>query len=86
VKTLEPGVGEIKRMWVHPELRGAGVGRKLLAALEVSSAELGHHTVRLDTSDHLAEAHALYRTAGYSEVAPYNDNPYARHWFEKRLA
>jgi DNA-binding MarR family transcriptional regulator/GNAT superfamily N-acetyltransferase len=85
VKTLSPGIGEIKRMWIHPELRGAGVGRRLLEALEASSSELGHHTVRLDTSERLGEARALYRAAGYREIPAYNDNPYAQHWFEKRL-
>lgn len=86
VKTLEPGVGEIKRMWLHPELRGRGVGRELLAALELEARALEHHTLRLDTSTHLREAMALYRAAGYSEIPAYNDNPYAAHWFEKRLA
>lgn len=84
LKRLEPGVAEIKRMWVHPEIRGRGVGRRLLAALEGHAR--GFHTVRLDTSDHLPEAIALYRSSGYREIPPYNDNPYAAHWFEKRLA
>jgi DNA-binding MarR family transcriptional regulator/GNAT superfamily N-acetyltransferase len=83
VNRLEPGVAEIKRMWLHPEVRGRGVGRQLLAALE--SHARGCHTVRLDTSDHLPEALALYRSAGYREIPAYNDNPYAAHWFEKRL-
>jgi DNA-binding MarR family transcriptional regulator/GNAT superfamily N-acetyltransferase len=86
LKTIAPGVGEIKRMWIHRKLRGRGVGRRLLAALEACSAELGHHTIRLDTSDHLGEAVALYRSAGYEEIEPYNTNPYATHWFEKRIA
>lgn len=86
VKTLEPGVGEIKRMWLHPELRGRGVGRLLLEALEQRSRELGFRVLRLDTSSHLGEAIALYRSSGYVEVAPYNDNRYAALWFEKELA
>lgn len=84
LKRLERGVAEIKRMWVHPEIRGRGVGRRLLAALEAHAR--GFHTVRLDTSEHLPEAIALYRKAGYREIPAYNDNPYAAHWFEKRLA
>lgn len=85
VKRLDVGVGEIKRMWVHPELRGRGVGRALLDALEVEARRLGFHTVRLDTSAHLPEALALYRRAGYRDIPRYNDNPYAAHWLEKRL-
>jgi len=41
--------------------------------------------VRLETNESLAEAIALYRSAGYAEVEPFNDEPYAHHWFEKRL-
>lgn len=85
VKTLQPGVGEIKRMWLHPELRGRGMGRELLDALEREARSLGHRVVKLDTSVHLKEAIALYAGAGYVEVPAYNDNPYAAHWFEKRI-
>lgn len=85
LKTIERGVGEVKRMWIHPELRGRGAGRRLLQALEEQAVRLGLRKLKLDTSSHLGEALALYRSAGYREVAPYNDNPYAAHWFEKRL-
>jgi hypothetical protein len=43
------------------------------------------HTLRLDTNASLSEALRLYRTAGYREIARFNDNPYAQHWFEKLL-
>ena len=72
-------------MWVDPAARGAGVGRGLLAALEVAAADLGAATVRLDTAASLSEALGLYRSAGYREIAPYNDNPYAAHWLERTL-
>jgi GNAT superfamily N-acetyltransferase len=85
VRALGGGVVEIKRMWVDPAARGAGVGRGLLAALEVAAADLGATTVRLDTAASLAEALGLYRSAGYREIAPYNDNPYAAHWLERTL-
>src|SRR5918997_4189052 len=77
---------EIKRMWVAPAARGLGVGRRLLAELEAHAVRAGHAVVRLETNGALAEAIALYRSAGYDEVAPFNDEPYAHHWFEKRLA
>jgi GNAT superfamily N-acetyltransferase len=76
---------EIKRMWVAPAARGLGVGRRLLGELEAHAARAGKAVVRLETNGALAEAIALYRSAGYDEVAPFNDEPYAHHWFEKRL-
>ncbi len=77
---------EIKRMWVAPAARGLGLGRRILAELEARAAVHGVRTLRLETNRALAEAIALYRTAGYREVAPFNDEPYAHHWFEKTLA
>ena len=77
---------EVKRMWVADEARGLGVGRRLLAALEHYAREAGAHTVRLETNRVLQEAIALYRSAGYREVAPFNAEPYAHHWFEKPLS
>src|SRR4051812_16103249 len=85
LKTLGPGVGEVARMWVDRPHRGLGIARRILAALEEQAAELGFATVRLDTNRALGEAKAMYRTAGYAEIERYNDNPYANHWFEKRL-
>ena len=84
VKTAEPGVGSIKRMWVSREVRGMGVGRRLLVALEKEAAGLGVGLLRLETNRSLKEAQALYRRNGYQEVPAFNDDPYADHWFEKR--
>jgi DNA-binding MarR family transcriptional regulator len=86
LKTLEPGVGELVRMWVDHAHRGLGIGARLLGALEEHAAALGHRRVRLYTNRSLLEAHALYRGAGYVEIERYNDDPYANHWFEKVLA
>ncbi|HVU76445.1 MAG TPA: helix-turn-helix domain-containing GNAT family N-acetyltransferase [Gaiellaceae bacterium] len=76
---------ELKRMWVAPSARGLGLGRRILSELERLAAEHGVRTVRLETNRALVEAIALYRSAGYHEVAAFNDEPYAHHWFEKRL-
>jgi ribosomal protein S18 acetylase RimI-like enzyme len=76
---------EIRRMWVAPAARGLGLGRRLLAELEARAARRRHRVVRLDTNGTLAEAIGMYRAAGYAEVPRFNDNPYAQHWFEKRL-
>jgi GNAT superfamily N-acetyltransferase len=85
VKTLAPGLGEIKRMFVRPETRGRGIARKLLAALEDAARRLGHDRVRLDTGDGQVEALALYRSAGYVAIPDYNGNPHATYWAEKAL-
>jgi DNA-binding MarR family transcriptional regulator len=86
LQPLGDGVAEIKRMWVDPSWRGAGLGGRLLRALEDAAVERGHRIVRLDTNDVLHDAIAMYQGAGYDAINRYNDNPYARHWFEKTLA
>lgn len=85
VTTMSPTVGWLKRMWVADATRGLGIGRRLLAALEAEARVLGLTTLRLDTNSALQEAIALYRSVGFREVPPFNDEPYADHWFEKRL-
>ena len=76
---------ELKRMWIAPEARGMGLARRLLAELEAYAGEAGTQVIRLETNRSLHEAIALYRSAGYLEVAAFNDEPYADHWFEKVL-
>lgn len=85
LKTLAPGVGEIMRMWVDRPHRGLGIAGRLLGALEAHAVSLGHRSIRLYTNRALGEAQALYRARGYAEIPRYNDDPYADHWFEKRL-
>jgi DNA-binding MarR family transcriptional regulator/GNAT superfamily N-acetyltransferase len=85
VQVLGPTTGEIKRMWVHPSWRGAGLGSRLLRHLEAVAAELGHTEIRLDTNGTLVEAIAMYDRAGYRRIDRYNDNPYAQAWFAKEL-
>ena len=75
----------LKRMWVAESVRGLGIGRRLLTELERCAVDAGAETVRLETNEALTEAIELYRSAGYREVDPFNDEPYAHHWFEKWL-
>jgi DNA-binding MarR family transcriptional regulator/GNAT superfamily N-acetyltransferase len=83
---LHPGQpAEIKRMWVSPEARGLGLGRRLLAEIETRALTAGARTLHLDTNRALVEAIALYRRCGFVEVPPFNDEPHAHHWFEKKL-
>jgi GNAT superfamily N-acetyltransferase len=85
LRRLDDGVAEIKRMYVRPASRSRGVARALLAALEQTAMELGYERVRLDTGPKQVHGLALYHSAGYVDVAPYNDNPFACFWGEKRL-
>jgi DNA-binding MarR family transcriptional regulator/GNAT superfamily N-acetyltransferase len=85
VQHLPDGAAEIKRMWVHDGWRGAGLGSRLLRQLEDLCRDRGYAVVRLDTNDTLAEAVAMYQRAGYRPIGRYNDNEWARCWFEKDL-
>jgi len=79
------GVADAKRMWVAPDARGLGVGRRLLSELERHAREAGVRTIRLETNRALSEAIALYRASGYREVERFNDEVHAHHWFAKPL-
>jgi ribosomal protein S18 acetylase RimI-like enzyme len=85
IRHLNTDTPEVKSMYLSPAARGTGLGPRLLAALEGIATERGCPAVRLDTSDHLTAAIALYRRAGYTEIPRYNDNPHADLWFERRL-
>jgi putative acetyltransferase len=88
VRVLAPGVGELKRMYVAPGARRAGVGRALLAGLEAAATELGCRTVRLETGLRQPEAIALYQGAGYRQIPRYGrwaDSPLSV-CFEKALS
>jgi len=77
---------ELKRMWITPAVRGLGLGRRLLGEMEQHAREAGVAVLRLETNRSLSEAITLYRRAGYVEVAAFNEEPYAHHWFEKHLS
>ena len=85
VHAHDDDTAEVKRMWIHAAWRGAGLGRRLLVALEQHAAALGYTRVVLDTNAELIEAIAMYESAGYSPTEQYNDNPYAQRWFTKSL-
>lgn len=85
LKTRGKREGEIKRMWVSPDARGLGVGRRLLDQLETHARAIGLTLLRLDTNRTLVEARSLYASCGYREISDFNGEPYADFWFEKRL-
>jgi GNAT superfamily N-acetyltransferase len=87
VREISPTVGEIKRMFVRPDHRGRGLGRLILAALEVRASAQGWSILRIETGGRQPEAINLYTSAGYVAIPPfgkYAHNPYSR-CFEKRL-
>lgn len=76
---------EIKRMWVDDSARGLGLGRRLLSELEAKARDGGATLAHIETNHTLTEAIALYESSGYVEVPPFNEEPFADHWFEKSL-
>jgi DNA-binding MarR family transcriptional regulator len=84
---IRPGEpAELRRMWVSDDVRGLGLGKRLLAELERRALATGATEVRLETNRSLTEAIGLYRASGYREIPAFNDEFYAHHWFEKKLA
>jgi ribosomal protein S18 acetylase RimI-like enzyme len=76
---------EVKHLWIQPRMQGRHLGRALLDELENRAREFGATEVVLDTNASLTAAGNLYRSGGYAEIEPYNNNPNATHWFRKNL-
>jgi GNAT superfamily N-acetyltransferase len=85
LRELEPGVGEIKRMFVQAAARGRGHGRRLLAELEAAARAAGQRSIRLYTTEVLAEARALYASAGYEPVSLHERDGRRDVWLQKTL-
>jgi GNAT superfamily N-acetyltransferase len=87
LRPLEPGVGELKRMYVAPAYRGNGLSRLLLRAFDRAAVAAGYAAVRLETGDAQPEAVRLYETSGWHRIPSYGrwkDSPRSI-CFEKRL-
>ncbi len=85
LRDLEPGVAEIKRMFVTERARRRGHGRRLLAELESVARDSGARRVRLYTTEVLAEARTLYASAGYVLDATVSEGDRVDLWLEKAL-
>ena len=84
---VSPGVGEVKRMWVHPGHRRAGVARRILAALERTAERMDISRMILETGLRQPEAIGLYEGLGYTRTEPYGEyigNP-TSVCYEKKL-
>ena len=86
LRFIDAGLGEVNRVYVAPEARRQGLGRRLMAEIERLARERGLRELRLDTRSDLVESRRLYERIGYREVPRFGENPYAAHWFAKRLS
>jgi GNAT superfamily N-acetyltransferase len=79
VRGVEPGVAEIKRMYVAPAARGRGVGRVILDALEAEARRLGARRLLLETGPRQPEAIFLYERAGFTHIPLYGEYVHTPH-------
>jgi ribosomal protein S18 acetylase RimI-like enzyme len=75
LRQLKPEIGEMKRLYIRPEHRGKGLGKRLTLVVLEEAARLGYGRIRLDTTPEMAMAIQLYESLGFTRIAPYRTNP-----------
>lgn len=90
LKKLKPGIGEVKRLYVKPSFRGKGIGKMMVGTLLEEARKIGYGIIRLDSTRYMVNAHDLYRSFGFQEIAPYSEseipNEYHVHWIFMELS
>ena len=87
LRRLEDGVCEMKRLYVRPDARGRGIGRLMVERIIQAGQAFGYETMKLDTSEDMGEARALYESFGFTECEKYNDDPLeCTMFFERSLS
>jgi GNAT superfamily N-acetyltransferase len=71
LKSINPEIGEIKRMYVDPTFRRIGAGRSILESLIMEAKKAGYKKVRLDSPKFMEAAHSLYRSFGFKDIPVY---------------
>jgi GNAT superfamily N-acetyltransferase len=87
LRPIDPGICEIKRLYLRPAARGFGLGRRLTETVLEYARSRGYRAMRLDTVDAMVAAQSLYRALGFAEIRPYGEHRHPRlRYFELALA
>lgn len=90
LKKLRQSIGEVKRLYVKPAFRGKGIGKMLVGILLEEARKIGYGIIRLDSTRYMVNAHDLYRSFGFQEIAPYPESEipkeYHAHWIFMELS
>jgi GNAT superfamily N-acetyltransferase len=90
LKKLRPNIGEVKRLYVKPAFRRKGIGKMLVEKLLEEARKVGYGMIRLDSTRYMVNAHDLYRSFGFQEIAPYPESEipkeYHAHWIFMELS
>lgn len=85
LKKLDEGIGEIQRMYVAPAYRGKGIGRAIAERLIADARAIGYRQLKLESLEFLDAAHSLYRSLGFREIDPYEDNSMESYQAKEQL-
>lgn len=85
VRQVAPNIGQVRRLWVNPVMRGRSIGRRMLSALEGAGAVAGFDFIRIEVYDALSQAILLFETSGYMRVEPFEESPPDLRAYQKQL-